>query len=220
MLYKKKYNRSTKKYYYKRRRNVWYNRTANKALHLAKYAVRNLNVEYKICQQSATSSTLGTTGIVSNLASIALGDSASDREGRQIEIKSLTLRGVIQMNTSATTTRIRVLICITKNNNNGTPAGTDVLNTTTVNSLRNLDNTKNIKVLYDKWFIVSQNTLEAKQFQINRKFRGIKQRYTLGNTGGAFSDTEWNALYLIAFSDEATNQPTISFNSRLRYIDN
>lgn len=217
-MYRRKYNKKTKKYYYKRKRNIWYNRSANKALRLARYAVSNLNVEYKF-YDTDDSVSLGTSGTIYNLAPIPQGDGSSSRDGRSIKLKSLFIKGSLQLNPSATTSRVRIMVVMKINNGLSAPVATDVLDTVLMNSLRNLDNTDNIKVLYDKRFIIDSNRQSELYWQFYKKLNH-RQQYQIGATAGVATVLERFGFYLIAFSDEATNTPTMLYTSRVRFIDN
>lgn len=218
-MYRKKYNKKTKKYYYKKKRNIWYNRTSNKALRLARYAVRNLNVEYKFFDTGSTSALSSTAATILNLAPIPRGDSSSDRDGRSIKLKSLFVKGSLQLNASATTSRVRILIVLKINNNLLAPTALDVLDTLQMNSLRNLNNTDNIKVMYDKRFVIDVNRQSEIFFQFYKKL-SHRQQYEINSTAGVATVLERMGFYIIAFSDEPTNTPNMLYTSRVRFIDN
>lgn len=215
------YRRKTGKYgtYYKKsKKNIGYRRAGNKALRLAKYAVKMMNVEFKNVDTSFSSS-VDSSGTIQNIMSISQGDSNSQRDGRSVKFVSIALKGRMEINTSAVTTNVRVLLVRQLNMNQTLPTVLDVLQTSTINSLRNLDNTDNVKVLYDKRWNLDPNSYNQKLFSINRKLN-IRPQYAIGNTGGGLTALERNGIYLLLLTSEAANTPTIAFESRLRFIDN
>lgn len=223
-LYKRRYNKRTKRYYYQKRRgNIYARRTTNKALRLARYAVKHLNVEYKIADRAGVGVTLGTP-YINGLTNIAQGTSPSQREGRRVELKKMILKVYFELNdTTPTATMIRMLV-VRKINNDAAanPPITDILNFASVNSLRNLDNTDNYKVLYDRVYSMDPNSQKFRHLVVPFSWAqyGIKQVYRLAATTGSTVDIERNSLFIIFISSETTNPPSVSWDTRIRFIDN
>lgn len=203
-----------------RRGNLFYRRGANKALRLAKYAVSNLNVEYKN-HDFSSSGNVDSNGTIVNLLNISTGDLTINRHGKSIKLKSLAIKGGIALDTGATNpvNRFRIIIVVKKNNNLTAPAVTDVLTTSTINSLRNLDNTDNLRVIYDRRYVLDSQTSFYKLFSINMRM-GLRPQYKSSSTAGAPADIEHNGLYLILLSDTLTFLPDINVTGRLRFVDN
>lgn len=221
-LYKKKYSRTGKPYYKKRRGNIYARRTVNKAdkaLKLASYAVRSLNVEVKSKLLSETGTAIGTGGTTFNLASIAQGDTFNNRDGRSVKLTQINIKGTIALDPAAQASRVRILIIHKIDNSLTAPVGTDILDNTIFNSLRNLNNTDNIRVLSDKRYTLDQATNLNKAWSFNRKL-SMRQQYKIGVATGGATDLERSGLYLFAFSDQAVNFPTLTFQARTRFVDN
>lgn len=221
-LYKKKYSRSGKPYYKKRRGNIYYRRSVNKAdkaLSLAKYAVRSLNVEVKSVTKSVTAQSVGTTGVIFNLAEIPQGDGFNNRDGRSVKIQQLNMKGTMTIDPTVQQTRMRILIVKKIDNNLTLPTIGEVLDSSIINSLRNLNNTDNLKVLSDKRYAIDQSTNSNILWSINKQM-SMRQQYQIGATGGVGTNLERNGLYLIALSDQTITVPNLTFQSRVRFVDN
>lgn len=192
---------------------------ANKALLTANYVRKLINVEYKFLDGSVAAS-ISTTPSVNYLTNIGQGDGESNRDGDSVKIKSLQLAYTLSGNTSADATFVRCIIGIDKLHS-GTDVtasgGTDnsLLTNTDMTSQRDRDNSKRFIVLYDKVHSFSNNGPETYYKKIFKKFN-MKTQWD-GTNG---TDRRVNHLFFIAYSDQATNTPTLAMRYRTTYIDN
>lgn len=191
---------------------------ALKAYKMAKKNASEIDPEYKTIDLSSTAN-IGTTAVIAILNSCTPGDGYAQRDGRQIRIKSLQLQMNMIQNASATTdTQFRIIVFIARQPHALLPVVADLLTVTNVYSPRNLDGRKEYIILYDKVITLSQNAYEKKLVKIYKKL-DMKTVFN-GNSSGGFSDVETNGLYLLKFSTDNTNQPQLSYNSRVRFLDN
>ena len=116
--------------------------------------------------------------------------------------------------------------------NGSTASVTNVLSSASVQSHRNLDYTKRFTVLSDRvlYLPAGGNSVDGGFTQLYLDLEKItkgnkkgKQKnetnYGLGNAG-TVADISENAYYLLMVSSAASNEPTFSWDIRLRYIDN
>lgn len=209
--YKKKYTRSSR---------ASASSIARTALRAAKFVKSLVNVEYKNIDASASTIAFSNAGALVNISKCAEGTEYNQRVGRSIKLKSVLVRMTLQINAAATVPcRGRVMLFIDTQNLGAIPSTTDVLNTADTLSPLDINGTagNRFKVLYDRTytFTVGNNTACApkvyKKLHNHAKFKG-----STGND----SDCLEGQVYLLFITDVATNVPTYSYNSRVRFLDN
>lgn len=225
-MYRRRYR---KRKYPKRSRISRYLSTGAKALMVGSSALRiakqvkNLvNVEFKHHEVSSSLTCVGTGHIIS-LSSVAQGDSQTTRDGDSIRGKSLQIRIRMGHNASGGTGQtVRMILFIDKQNNqpgtcdptlSGTPYG--VLNQSTLQSLTLPENSGRYKILKDKMYTMTNDIKELIDLKIYKKINP-KITFTSSSTNVA----QKNNIYMLVFSNEATNGPSFAYATRLRYIDN
>lgn len=222
--YKRSYK--TKRGYYGRRgqrkKNIFYRRLSNKGYHMAKKALSLLNVEYKNLDVSISETPASDNESVIHLTEVAQGDSNSTRDGKSLKVVKLAIRGSIRIATGSTATRVRIVVLRKIDNNLTAPTWADYITSNVMTAPRNLNNTHNLKPLYDKVFTLDNNMWREHMFYIYKKLN-MRVLFEQGNAGGDETDLEKNGLYFMAISDEidaSGNEPTITAVSRIRFIDN
>ncbi len=192
--------------------------TASKALTVA-YAVQKLvNVEYRL-KSTAFTTDPNSTGAVVALTDIAQGDDIANRQGNKLRAKRVACSGVIILNASATDSRVRMVIIRDNNGSTTRPAISDLYASAAVfvnNQPKSGDPQSNSRfsVLMDKMVIVNSDT-PTKQFSWSQSLD-----HHVFYTGTAATDEGKGHLYLFIGSNEATNDPTVSAESRFHFIDN
>lgn len=205
-----------------RSRRGWrdYGRNVGTALSVANTALKGvkllsgmLNVEYKRLDNAASVSP-DTSGSIINLTHIAQGDGDQNRDGNQVEGKSIRSKFYIQKNSSATTTIVRIIWFIDNKSVSGsTPAVTDVLETATPQSMPNFENRRRFSILADRVYNLGDITMTHSEY-----FKKVNMKVTFAdNTSTSGND---NQLYCLHLSNEPTNKPTLLITHRFRYIDN
>lgn len=213
-----KYNRNYKKRSYKK---PWYNRkytpseVAYRAFKGVNYLKGIINSE-KHHHTLNSSVTPSTSGSVISLHEIAQGDTDSTRTGNSILAKSLAFRFLINMNPSATQTYVRILLIQDKQQIADTgPSITDVLHSASVQSLLLIQHIGRFQVLHDQVVDLDNSLRTTKMTKLYKKLH-THIRYN----GSAASDIQKNGYYLMVLSNEATNTPTVFYNTRLSFYDN
>lgn len=200
-------------------------RLIRKAYKLSRKALSNQNVEYKYID-SSDSDTTPTTAVTYHINQISQGDGPTNRDGAQVKMKKLVIRGGLSLHPSSPLpTKVRVILWRNVSNNSSSSTGVaNVLDSSDVNSLRNLNETERIKVLSDKVYSLDQDTKSKIQFKIVRGFMkyGLVNSYNKSMTAGTLGATERNPLLLtfIADQDTAGSESSHDFTSRIRFIDN
>ena len=159
MAYKRRYGRSRK---YRRRRSkpAWYNKKYS-AKDLASYALsqtgnimRMLNTEKKFIDTADNGYDCYSGASLIHLTNIVRGDDYNNRSGRQVKLTDLNAR----LNFSCSTLGSDIIrICIVQLRQTAVPAVTDIFTAGAVQAFRNLNNVRDIKMLYDKTFSIDQD---------------------------------------------------------------
>lgn len=199
---------------------------AQKAFSMAKFLSSVINVEHKFKDTVFTRTSIYSTPSVSFITGTSQGDTQyGSRNGDSIKLTSVNLRGmvVVPSGTSQTPRIVRIMLINDKVSDGAVPALTDVLDNTTLSNVYARYNPDNagarFKVLYDKRIVVSATT-NAVKFGCYRKLR-----HHLKYTGSSAnqSDASTGHLYVLVVSDDnaaGTDDPSIEWNSCIRYIDN
>lgn len=187
---------------------------AQKALAVGKYLKGLINVEKHYFDTNA-SGPVDNSGSISLLSGIGQGDDVNQRQGNSVLAKTLLFRTFCNLNTSAESTQLRFIIIKDLENQGSTPSVSDVIGPSpSVITPLNVDHTSRYQVLRDKVLTLKKdmNSYNMKQF--------ITVNDHLKFTGSGTTDVYKNAIYLILISDQATNTPSVTWNSRVGYYDN
>lgn len=175
-----------------------------------------------------------------------VGNNQNQRIGRKINMKNLTVKGMIKWNSSAAdTTPISVppvmiaIVLDTQNNSSTGLSSSQVfqnpgnLSDLVANPLRNLEYTSRYKVLWKRVYAPQMSTTSIAgtpnlyphaglrvPFNI---FLNLKNMAVLFNTeNGNSTDITDNAIHIVAFSDHGANtgeiDVDIDYHSRLRFV--
>lgn len=223
-VYRKKYAKSGKVYYKKRPRNIYYRRTANKALRIAKWAASRINAESNILDNVHNGTTVGMTMNFQLLNGCTRGDGNDNREGNNIRMKSVYVRlhNIMSQDASSVFSVCRLMIILDKQPNAATPSTANVLENTSVPVASPLekDYSTRFDVLWDKVITMSKTGAEGR---FVKKYipLDIKVRYNENNNGD-ITDINTNALYfcIVTNATAATLEPSFYSNVRLRFVDN
>lgn len=179
------------------------------------------------------------TGCTNSLSVPAQGDGESERDGRVYYIKSLHLRGSVQMTASESDNGpqgpayTRVVVYWDTQTNAAEATATDIMDaggTSDSLAFRNLQNSKRFVVLYDKTVKVTPTEMNegaANLFaqspavtfwKFNKNFKKpIKVRCS-GTTANVSSVTDNNiGIAFCSFSSDGASLPSIQYQSRIRF---
>jgi len=199
---------------------------ASKALSMAKFLASVINVEYKFKDTVFPRTVISSTPSITFISGTSQGDGQSGhRNGDSIKLSSVNIRGMVMVPTgTGQPPRIcRIILVNDKVSDGSTPALSDLLDNTTLSNVYARYNPDNMggrfKILYDKRIVVSA-TNNAIKFGCYRKLRH-HLKYT-GSTANV-TDASVGHLFLLVVSDDNapdTNDPSVEWNSCIRYIDN
>lgn len=198
--------------YRRRRRNIFWRRGYNKLARMARF----WNVEFKKHQVTLADTAITNAGVVTQCSNIAVGTGYAERIGHSIKVTSLYARGTISKHASATATSVRIMLVMDAQTNQAVFAVTDLLESAGIHTYRNIDNTSRFKVLADKKLIVDSTT-PKKFFSI---FKKINQHVRFDASTSAIADITQASFAIVMIGSEATNEPTVYMNFRLRFVDN
>lgn len=223
MVYRKrKYNKYKKKPsngYYKHGMNAL--DLASKALVVAYGVKKLLNVEFKFFDVTQTETAMSQTPQIVQLTNIPQGDTDVTRDGAQVKLTRLDIKYLIRMNTAASTAIQRIMLIHDKQTNQAIYNASDLLlDTTSLDNIvtpLNLDNKYRFRVLYNKVHTMSVNGNRVNYGHIGLNL-DMKIRFDASTP--SIADLTSNSLSILLISTEQGNAPTLSFISRVRYLDN
>ncbi len=211
--------RKRSNYRYNSKKANEYLGTAAKALSVALAVQRLVNVEYKSLN-TAPPVDPNTTTSITNLTAIAQGDDFNARNGRKIRAKYLRYRGSVIQHPTAVSTGLRMMIIRDNNGSTTQPALIDLFA-----SEANFFNNQNkrgtpqqnsrFSILYDKYISLSDSGTTAAHFDFK-----IPLDHRIYFSGSGSTDEGKGAIYLLSASTEATNDPILSANCMVKWIDN
>lgn len=164
-------------------------------------------------------STVSTSPGSLNLVGIGQGDDENQRQGNSILARYLHLRFDITIHASATNTFLRmVLVCDKQQTADTSPTFSDIFDTSTVSAVigpLNKNTVGRYSIMFDRVFKLDNqahpNIFKKMYFKLYRHVR---------YNGTATTDVQKNGMWLFYVSNEATNTPTLTLQSRIGYHDN
>lgn len=178
---------------------------------------RFINTEIKRVDYSATE-TSSTTATFDLLNGMAQGTTASTRVGQSVKCDGIFVRLAITINASATTSFERVLVVMDKQANGAAPAIGSILNATTVVSPFVIGAQNRFAILMDESFALSAGGIQCVLYDKSIACSSHVE-YNTGSAG-TIADINTNSIYLIHFSDQATNVVSLSMFVCFWFIDN
>ncbi len=206
---------------YKRRprATAWYNKrhsAMSLAVKTAKYVKKYLNVERKLFD-TTVSATVSSTGNITHLSAVPLGDTQNSRDGVSVKATGLFIRAEYTEHASVVGATFLRCMIIRDNRQvaSSTPAIATILQTVSRNSFLNEDTLGRFNVLSDRIHTLSNVGTVGKHFEVNLPMNShLRWNADLG------SNIESNGLYIVLISNQGTNVPLVGFEARLRYVDN
>lgn len=199
----------------------------------------------KIIPEQKQVDTLGNLNILSGSAAfstldllngVAAGALTSNRIGRKIIMKKLTVRWIMDSQTPLISTPFRILVFYDKSPNQVAPVITDVLNSSNFNGNVNLNNTDRFIILKDFYpnaefgqgyamimpSAVNGSNGHAGKFTIKFPRGGLQAQYALVNA--TISDISTGAIFICwcmtgRQTTGAGNPYTLTYNARVRFTD-
>lgn len=207
--------------------------TASKALAVASTALKSarylrsvLNVEHKFLDSNSVPLANASAWTLDNLLmDIPQGDTPSSRDGNQVKIKSLRLRGIVSRNANAVPTTasnfFRMVVFIDKEPTVGAPVQTGTGGLFAINAVYSLYNYETM--LTKRYTILKDITwkLDPDHRSIPIKYSKTLNMVSRWNSTTGASQTN-NKLYVAYLSDVplATIDYDATVSSRVTYVDN
>ena len=181
-----------------------------------------LNVEYKHHNISSSSTAITDAGIITNVSSLNEGVISINWDGGQVKWTSFRFAYHLGISASAFRSMVRIMVVHDKQTNQAQFTLADLLFDATIvdaiNSPYNINNASRFNVLYDKKHVLTDNGANQLISRLLHKKLNIKMRYDAD--AGTVADQSQDSISLVFISNEVTNDPTITFNYRARFIDN
>jgi hypothetical protein len=196
---------------------------AGRALAAYKGARRLFNTEFKVHDVADGGGTaVSTTPTVTLLSGIAEGDGTAARNGNSVKIESAFIRWGGQLSSSASRTRMRVMIVVDTRCQELAPAASDVVAIdVSCYRLPNLttDPGRYI-VVWDQVVTLDEGSGLNKFYEkdLTPALGGMHLLYS--GTGALVSSCSGPHIFMIQYSSEATNTPASYYAMRIRYVDN
>lgn len=192
---------------------------AKKALNMGLMLKGMINCEKKYHDVTQTPETISYNGDVTLLSGMAAGDDVGNRDGNSVLCRSLHFRADVSGNGMNTSNVTRCIIFLDKMNQGTAPTAADILAITgsanAVNSPLNVDHITRYTILLDKLFTTSVNGSMRFSFK-----KYIKLYHHLKYTGTSASDVYTNAIYVLWLTDVISNDPSVTWYSRIGFYDN
>lgn len=209
---------------FRRGRKVsWYNRKYS-TLQLAKKAFRGVRylrglVNSEMLYTERQTSLGSMQANIWNLCQVPEGDDYNQRHGNSILVRTLYLRGFMQVNPSVTgDSRVSLVIVQDKQQIADTvPAITDIFTGITPESMVKLASAGRFKIIWRKNYTLNIPAGNTPNHNISKFFNLYSH---VRFNGAADSDGQKNVYYLVMLTSEATNFPSISISTRLGFHDN
>lgn len=198
-------------------------------------------VEKKVYDIAPGAYNANTTGDIRCLALPTLGTDMTNRIGRKIVLKSVYIKGMVQMESAANPTTAdlatgnltRIIIFADMQPNGALPAVTDVLNSALPQSHLNLNNRDRFKIYCDKMYYMDPMVYNTTATQAvacwGNTGRAIKiyKRLNLetifnATNGGTIADISSGALLILTIGNVAAGTRTdadFSLGIRVRFAD-
>lgn len=189
--------------------------TAYTALNIARGVAAIVNAEKHKFDAGATV-TPTSSGSITALSNIPQGDTMGSRHGNSVLAKSLTFKGLVTHNQSATNTLTTMYIIQDKQQVSDTaPAVADIFDVATYGPIGvlNANNVGRFKILVKKKLIQDGSRVISLDF-----FKKMNTHLRFNGTAG--TDVQKGGLYLVLISNQTANPPSVQYLSRLGYYDN
>lgn len=171
--------------------------------------------------------TCSTNSATGNIHIIPQGDDQSSREGRQVHIKSIQLRGVFTFAPAAgatASTAIYLVLLLDTQCNKANAGITDVFTSNVMReNMINLSNNKRFKIIKRwKYTFVSQGGVSGAYNNVTKILDWYKQCDVVINwdntaTTGAIATTTQNSILLAYGSDVSASTVTLNGTARIRF---
>lgn len=181
-----------------------------------------INTEKKYFDTDTSGVTLptSTTGTVTCINGMGQGDDNNERIGRSIRIKSVHVKGAVELNALATKDFIKVAVVLDHQTNGSAPGYSGIYDMS-VNgaayAYRSMSTPNRFRVLATRMIPLAKGGSEIKTFNMNIPC-DIHTKYQTAGSGVASINSD--GLFLVYGGDLSLDMSAIKYNCRIRYVDN
>lgn len=183
--------------------------------------------ELKYVDVASANYTADTTGTVTALNLIAVGDDNTTRDGRQVTIKSVNIKGRLGPETTAQASAKCRLLLVWDNAANGALAAVgDILTSASAQAFPLVNNQQRFTILYDRsWTLGGQDTTTANAtwiqapvtFDVNA-YKTLNAVTQYNGTAAAITSVQNGALLLVTVGDASAGGVFV-LSTRVRFQD-
>lgn len=175
-----------------------------------------LNPEYKFLDYGNSINPNFAGTVIFDVCKVAYGDSNMQRIGNSLKITSWLLRMVLTKNATATASNVRIIAFSDVSSAGVKPNVTDVLEYLSPISPIAKNNGSRFRILMDRIYVLDSDN----PMRVTKMYKRLSHhiKYLDGTTND--SALGQGSLYLLILSNEGTNLPTVTFDSRMRFLDN
>jgi hypothetical protein len=221
-LMKRRYRSSNGKAMAKKRRTTGYTRRSG---YYGRYSPLGTELKFLDTTWNVNPSATGQI-VLDSVNEVAAGTGESQRVGRKVTIKSINMRFVPNLNSTASAANtddgMRVILYHDKQCNGAAPNVVDILESADYLSFNNLSNKNRFRILMDKYVDLSSASGISATFG---KIAKTKQFYMKCNipiefssTTGGIAEIRSNNIGVLCISDKGVSD--VNGNVRIRFSDN
>lgn len=192
-----------------------------------KGAIKKVN-ELKYIDSALLTLGCNTSGFIQPINLCAVGDDNTDRDGRQITVKSVALHGIVNpTDDTSAYCKARVLLVWDNACNGATPAITDIMTAISGTSFPLVNNQNRFTILMDRSYAVGKvdttatSAIAASQtcFDVNAFIR-INSTTQYSGTTATIASVQNGALYLVTMGSEpVATGCSFRVQTRVRFTD-
>lgn len=210
---------------FKKRYGTWSNPNIKQIAKDVAFVKTLVNAEKKFIDTVSSGTTLAAapSGTLVLLNGSTQGDTYTNRDGNSFKMVSLQIQGAVSMPSAALRDFVRISVVLDQQPNAAAPTGGissiyDVSVSSGSYALRAKQTVDRFKVLKE---IVLPLSANGNEMQCFKEFLtlDVHTKNNDSNTG-TISDIYTNALYLVFAGNNSSNQSTIYYSCRVRFIDN
>lgn len=186
------------------------------------------SAERKTVDLTSATYACDTTGTVTLLNGVAIGDDFTDRDGRRTTMKSLFIRGTVYpIDETTEPTLARIIVVYDRQSNGAAPVFADLLTVTTSVAHLNLNNRSRFQIIADEQFFIGKVTTTATQTYAGSPtghsvniFRKLNLETQFSGTGATVASIATGSIYMFTVGNQAVNAGCIfQVATRIRFTD-
>jgi len=184
--------------------------------------------ELKYLDTAVATYACSTAGSVTYISGTSTGDDANSRDGRQIDIRTVQLSGMIYPEDDTTVPcHARVMLVLDQQPNGALATIADILAAASSDAFMNLDNRDRFRVLAATDVVLGKTSTTATQAIAGapaaapaKLYKRVNIRSTYKGTNGDIASAATNAILLVTIGDIAAGEAaTLRAGCRIRFLD-